>query len=414
MSCSSAARFSHRRRSSGTPEFLGDHVGEQGHTLAVAAGEGTLGVDDLREGRGDIVEIFLIDRGLVPRRLQRENPALDIRCRKLVPEFRPRGDPGEGAHQLRIEPGAGRGVPTSRIAASRSELVLQHVDHLRHQRDARIERNFDAAQSVRQAAAVPVLVEILDALRDRLAEPHLARDVGAALAARLDQFAGDIAAILEDVDQRAKSFGQAGLQSGMGEHEAKRLRQAAVDLLEVVFELDVVGQIELADPRGIAAAAQILQQQRVVQFPQLEFAEPELAGRSACRSSSSARNARPAGLRSCRARGSARPAIRRGGCHRRARRGSVATNSCHDIGSAAPARRRLTEPRASVGHNLIKVAIRTVTAPPRPALHRFADLVQHLRVLDRRRHGPGSRRRRSSSWCRAGSCRNASSAAAAP
>ena len=113
-------------------------------------------------------------------------------------------------------------------------------------------------------------------MRDRLAEPHLARDIGAALAAGLDQFAGDVAAILEHVDQRAKALGQAGLQSGMGEHEAKRLRQAAIDLLEVMFELDVVGQIELADPRGIAAAAQILEQQRVIQFPQLEFADPDL------------------------------------------------------------------------------------------------------------------------------------------
>ena len=58
------------------------------------------------------------------------------------------------------------------------------------------------------AAAVPMLVEILDALRDRLAEPHLARDVGAAMAARLDQFARDVAAVLEDFDQRAEAFGQ--------------------------------------------------------------------------------------------------------------------------------------------------------------------------------------------------------------
>ena len=39
----------------------------------------------------------------------------------------------------------------------------------------------------------------------------------------------DLAAVLEDVDDGAEALGQAGLQAGMGQHEAQRLRQAAVD-----------------------------------------------------------------------------------------------------------------------------------------------------------------------------------------
>ena len=120
-----------------------------------------------------------------------------------------------------------------------------------------------------------MLVEILDAVGDRLGKPHFAGDVGAAMAARLDQFAGDLAAVLEDVDDGAEPFGEAGFQAGMAKHEAQRLRQAAVDELEVLFEGEIIGQIQLADPRRVAAAAKILQQQRIIEFGNLGLAEAD-------------------------------------------------------------------------------------------------------------------------------------------
>jgi len=64
-----------------------------------------------------------------------------------------------------------------------------------------------------------------------------------------------------------KALRQACPQAGVGQHEAKRLGKAAVDLFEVVLEGQIVSQIELADARGIAAAAKIFEQQRVVQLP---------------------------------------------------------------------------------------------------------------------------------------------------
>ena len=89
-----------------------------------------------------------------------------------------------------------------------------------------------AAQADRHAAAVPVLVEILDAVRDAFGEPHLARDVGTAMTAGLDQFPRDLAAVLDDVDDRAEALGEPGLQSRVRQNEAQRLRQAAVDILK--------------------------------------------------------------------------------------------------------------------------------------------------------------------------------------
>ena len=103
-----------------------------------------------------------------------------------------------------------------------------------------------------------MLVEIFDAVGDRLGETNFAGDVGAAMAARFYQLAGDLAAVLEDVDNGAEPFGEAGFQAGMTEHEAQRLRQTAVDELEVLFEGEIVGQIKLADPRRVAAAAKIV------------------------------------------------------------------------------------------------------------------------------------------------------------
>ncbi len=57
----------------------------------------------------------------------------------------------------------------------------------------------------------------------------------------------------------------------MAKDETQRLREAAVDLLEIVFEGQIVGQVELADARRIAAAAEILEQQGVVELRQIGF-----------------------------------------------------------------------------------------------------------------------------------------------
>ena len=50
---------------------------------------------------------------------------------------------------------------------------------------------------------------------------------------------------------------------GMREDEAQHLGKAVADALEVPFEVEIVGQIQLAYARGVAAAAEILQEQRI-------------------------------------------------------------------------------------------------------------------------------------------------------
>ena len=87
----------------------------------------------------------------------------------------------------------------------------------------------------------------------------------------------DLAAVLEDVDQRAKPLGQTRLHAGVRQHETQHLRQAVVDGMEVAFEGDVVDHIELADARRVTAATDVLHQQRVIEFPDFGFGQADLA-----------------------------------------------------------------------------------------------------------------------------------------
>ena len=212
-------------------QLLGDQVGEQRDALAVAAGVGALGVDHLGEGGGDVVEVVVVDRACcaAPAR-----SAKIVCCRpserSVSQNSGSRGDARErrrrarGSNQL---PERARDFAPRRLDAVRG---LEHVDHLRQQGDARIDRDRRAGEAERLAAAVPVLVEIVDAggdtpRRSASCARSRRRDGSASRSARC----AILAAVAEDVDQRAEALGQARLQAGVRQHEAQRLRQAAVD-----------------------------------------------------------------------------------------------------------------------------------------------------------------------------------------
>src|SRR5690606_24207578 len=95
-------------------------------------------------------------------------------------------------------------------------------------------------------------------------------------AARLDQFAGDHTAILEDMNEGAEALGKPRLQSGVRKHKAKQLRKAAVNLFEIVLKGQIVGEIKLAQARGVAAATEVFQEQRVIELPDFLVAQSDL------------------------------------------------------------------------------------------------------------------------------------------
>src|SRR4051812_20521938 len=96
------------------------------------------------------------------------------------------------------------------------------------------------------------------------------------MAPGLDQLPLDAARVQKHVHQGAEPLRQSGLQSRVGKHETESLRQAAVDCLGIMFEAEVVGQEQPADARRVAAASKILQEQRVIEFPDLRIIEADL------------------------------------------------------------------------------------------------------------------------------------------
>jgi len=105
---------------------------------------------------------------------------------------------------------------------------------------------------------------------------HFARDLGATIAARLDQLPPDVARVQEHVDQPAEALRQPHLQARVREHKPERLRQAPIERLGMLLEADVVSQEQLADARSVAAASEVFQQQSVIEFPDLHIVEPDL------------------------------------------------------------------------------------------------------------------------------------------
>ncbi len=104
---------------------------------------------------------------------------------------------------------------------------------------------------------------------------ELARDLRPARAARLGQLAVDLAAVLHRVDHHAQARERSGVQAGVAQHEMHQARQAEARRPAMALEAEVVGEEKRADAGGVAAAAGVLQQGRVIQLAQLLRAEAD-------------------------------------------------------------------------------------------------------------------------------------------
>ena len=122
-----------------------------------------------------------------------------------------------------------------------------------------------------------MLVEMVDAVAYRIREPQRARDVGAARAARDDQFLRNRIPVAQDVADRRGALPQRRALRGLAEHEVQRRREAGADRLVALLERSIVGVVELADARGIAAAAKVLEQQGVIESPRSAWRQADRA-----------------------------------------------------------------------------------------------------------------------------------------
>src|SRR6185437_2227838 len=209
------------------------------------------------------------------RRLKFKDSGLQYIRSQRLPKFRLCSHPVKCQRKLWIEPSAG---PVLDFELGRLDAIcrLEYVNDLRDQSNAGVDRDLLATQFLRHAAAVPVLVEAADSVDDGLRKAHLARDFGATVATRFHQLLSDLSPILENVDKGAKAFSKPGIHAGVREHKPQHLWQAAIDRHEIAFECDVVGHIELTNARGVAAAADVLHQQGVIELPDLGLRKSEL------------------------------------------------------------------------------------------------------------------------------------------
>ena len=91
------------------------------------------------------------------------------------------------------------------------------------------------------------------------------------LATGLDHLRRNIAAVLQNVDDRTDPFGKAVFQAGMRQHKPKSSRQAGPNGLEIVLEGQVIRQIELANACRIAGTPEIFQEQSIVEVAEFCF-----------------------------------------------------------------------------------------------------------------------------------------------
>ncbi len=105
-----------------------------------------------------------------------------------------------------------------------------------------------------------MLIKMGDPFRDGFGQAKLARDIGTARAAGLDEFVDERLAVADDVADRLRAAEPARARRGVLQHEFERLADAAVDQFEALLEQAVIGAVDFGDARGVAAAAQILHQ----------------------------------------------------------------------------------------------------------------------------------------------------------
>ena len=195
MSCSSAARAQvARARPSSAPSAARQLVAIRHVRSEWRYVHGDFASTIAGEGVGDLVAA-----ARRRRRAARSSrlPAREVAARRASPRRRGRG----GARRARRR-APGR---TSRRGAARATRAggvdaaggVEDLDGLREAQDAAQQRDLLAAQPARLAAAVPVLVERPDRLGGASVEPEHARDLGAAVAARLHQRARHLALVLD-------------------------------------------------------------------------------------------------------------------------------------------------------------------------------------------------------------------------
>ena len=138
-----------------------------------------------------------------------------------------------------------------------------------------MKRDRFAAEAPGPPRPVPMFVEPVDALAHGFREAQPPRDVGAARAAGQDQLLRDRVAIFQDIADRRGAAAERRRRCGFRKNEVERGGEAGADGLETLLERAVVGFVERANPRRVARAAEVLEEQGVVEIVALARGEAQ-------------------------------------------------------------------------------------------------------------------------------------------
>ena len=186
-----------------------------------------------------------------------------------------------GFNQIGIEPAfaarlrhlnRGFGIP----------METENLQRLRQVHDARKQRNLAAPKPIRISTAVPVFVEAMDGLRDRLRKTDSARNRCAPFTTDLDQFAGLFLLFCGYPNQCANSFQERRPGGDMSHRvlqtfpaHACPVRQFDVALGSYLVRRDNVKQFG-----RVAAASGVFQQKSVEEIGLICVGNPDVTGQA--------------------------------------------------------------------------------------------------------------------------------------
>ena len=294
MSCSSPARRRSRSTTGVEAEHAADPDRDLGHAHRVQGRERRLGVDHPRERLGDPVDPLVVGAQDQVARL----PARHVGLLERGPERAVAADRQERVDERRVEPAPAAAPRDLRARPSTPPAAWKISTVWARQRIRASSGISSPREAVGLPAAVPVLVERADRGRRLLAEVEHARDLRAAVAARLHELARDLALVadaLEPRDALARSSRRAPRCAATSACACHGLDQSTS--FDVRLAALVVGAEQRRHPLGVGGAARVLEQQRVEEVRAQRRRAARAPARSASRSRTSAARGPPAGPR---------------------------------------------------------------------------------------------------------------------
>jgi hypothetical protein len=255
--------------------FLRDGQRNIRNAAGMAGRVRTFGVDHFAERFGNGVEFVLVDQAdQVGGGAGIEAP-FDEGGGEAGPQGVVGGDGGEGGGDRRIEPAA-RAARDLVPGGLRTGELVEHIRHLAKQCDLGIYRDGRALQPAGPPAAVPMFVEAVNAVGNTRREAEAAGNVGAAGAARDNQFLGDGIAVPEDVGDGGDAAAEGGGARRARGDEMDGGGKAGADRLIALLEGAVVRLVKFANARRVAGATEVLEQDGVVEIVERRGIEAEL------------------------------------------------------------------------------------------------------------------------------------------